>query len=1044
MKLSSTTGKLTFIIALMIASIMNSCKKNIINEVKVNDFATLSSQFVNPPAEYTTAPFFVWDADITIDEIDRNLTSFKDEGSSQVIIHPRPGLITEYLSKNWFDLYRHTVEKGKELGMNVWIYDENSYPSGFGGGHVPDEMPESYNQGQGLNMSKSDVLPDSCSSYYLCLKEDNGQYKDITSSLAAEKGKRGKYFLFSKTYNEKSNWYGGFSFVDLLYSGVTQKFIDVTMKGYEKNIGAEFGKTVPGIFTDEPQIESPGGIRWTPDLFDAFAKQWHYDLKTHLPSLYEETDDWKKVRHNYTQTLLQLFIDRWAKPYHDYCESKNLKFTGHYWEHEWPNMRPGGDNMAMYAWSHVPSIDMLFNQWDDSTTKAQFGNVRSVKELASAANQTGRQRKLSETYGGSGWEISFRDLKRNGDWEYALGVNLMNQHLTYFSMVGARKYDYPPTFDYHEPWWNNYKYLNNHYARLSLALSSGKQINDILILEPTTSAWLYDSYTQPDKKVTDIGQVFQTFITNLEKAQVEYDLGSENIIKDQGSVSNGKLVVGQANYSRVVIPPMMENLDHSTFELLEKFVRNGGKLIIFSVPTLLDGAVSNEVSNFFAKNSALIYKSDHLSPEIINKYLSNIKLSFEERSGGTLYHHRRIMTDGQLLFLANSSLAEQLNGSLKTKGKNALEMNTLTGTIDGYPNQQSGEDITLTYSIPPAGSLLLYIPDNKVSDFPIPQKTGEFISFQTSTPTKVTRNEDNALMIDFCDIEIGNNITKDLNTYDAADKIYKFYGFKNGNPWNTSVQFRKNIVDRDTFGLTTGFTAIYHFQIKDKFDFSSVKAVVERSDLWTVAINGTVVKPENGKWWLDRSFCVFNIGSLIKNGDNTITLKSSPMKVNAEVEPVYILGDFSVKPVSKGWEIEPPVSVYTTGSWKTQGLPFYSWGVTYSKEFNVQNSDGKWEVSLGNWSGTMAEVSVNGQPGTIIAFPPYHSDITGLIKKGINKVDIKVIGSLKNLLGPHHNNPRPGLVSPWIWRNVKSYPSGKDYQILDYGLFEDFTLLHCI
>jgi hypothetical protein len=307
---------------------------------------------------------------------------------------------------------------------------------------------------------------------------------------------------------------------------------------------------------------------------------------------------------------------------------------------------------------------------------------------------------------------------------------------------------------------------------------------------------------------------------------VEYDLGSENIIKDRGSVSNGKLIVGQASYSRIVIPPMTENLDHSTFELLEKFVRNGGKLIIFSVPTLLDGSVSNEVSNFFAKNSAMIFKVDNLSPEIINKYLSNIKLSFEEISGGTLYHHRRIMADGQLLFLVNSDIRQQLNGSLKTKGKNALEMNTLTGAVYGYPNQQTGEDITLSYSIPPAGSLLLYISDNKTSDYSIPKKPGEFVAFQSSTPMNVVRKEDNALMIDFCDIEIGNKITKDLNTYDAADKVFKFYGFRNGNPWNTSVQFRKNIVERDTFGLTTGFTAIYHFPIKGKFDFSDRKSVV--------------------------------------------------------------------------------------------------------------------------------------------------------------------------------------------------------------------------
>jgi hypothetical protein len=1024
--------------------ILYSCKKTVINEVKVPDFATLSSQFTDPPREYTTAPFFVWNADINSEEIDKDLVSFKNAGSSQVFIHPRPGLITEYLSENWFELYQHAVEKGKELGMNIWIYDENSYPSGFGGGHVPDEMPESYNKGQGLDMTKVDILPDTCDKYYLCLKEMDGTYKDITSSLSNEKGKKGNYFLFSKTYNAKSDWYGGFSYVDLLYPGVTQKFIEVTMKGYEKYLGTEFGKTIPGTFTDEPNINSPGGIRWTPDLFDVFMKQWHYDLKTQLPSLYEETGDWKKVRHNYTQTLLQLFIDRWSKPWHSYCEAKDLKFTGHYWEHEWPNMRPGGDNMAMYAWPQVPAIDMLFNQWDDSTTNAQFGNTRSVKELASAANQTGRQRKLSETYGGSGWDLTFTDMKRNGDWEYALGVNLMNQHLTYFTLAGARKYDYPPTFDYHEPWWNNYKYLNTHYARLSLALSSGRQINDILILEPTTSAWLYDSYTQPDKKYAEIGQAFQTFITKLEKSQVEYDLGSENIIKDMGSVSNSKLVVGQASYSRVVIPPLTENLDLNTFKLLEKFVSNGGTLIAFSIPTLVDGSTSEGLKEFFNKKSDKIIIIDKLTQEVIYKYFNNLKLKFEGVTGGVLYHHRRILTDGQVLFLVNSSLSEQLNGSLKTNGKDALEMNTLTGEIYGYPNQVKGEDIYLSYSIPPAGSLLLYIPDTKMSDYTIPARPQNYITVQSSTPLKVNRNEDNVLMIDFCDIEVGNEITKDLNTYNAADKVYKYYGFKNGNPWNTSVQFRRNIVDRDTFGVSTGFTATYHFPVKGKFDLSKIKAVVERPNLWTVTVNGIEVKPENGEWWLDRSFGVFNIGKVIKSGDNTITLKTSPMKVHAEIEPVYILGDFSVKPSEKGWKIEARVSTYTTGSWKTQGLPFYSWGVTYSEEFNIENPDGKWEVALGKWDGTMAEVSVNGQLAPVIAFPPYHSDITGLIKPGINKIDVIVIGSLKNLLGPHHNNPKPGFVSPWTWRNVNFYPSGKEYQMLDYGLFGEFSLLHAI
>ena len=1023
---------------------VNSCKKKVnqIDEIKVPDFKTLSEQFKEPAKEYTTSPFFVWNADITKDEIDNFLNDFKKAGSSQVFIHPRPGLITEYLSDKWFDLYKHAVEKGKELGMNIWIYDENSYPSGFGGGHVPAEMPESYNQGQGLKMTRFETLPDTADRYFLCLKEVDGKYKDIGGSLSGEKGKPGKYLLFSKTYNQKSDWYGGFSYVDLLYPGVTQKFIDVTMTGYEKNLGSEFGKTIPGIFTDEPQINSPGGIRFTPDLFKVFQEKWGYDLKTNLPSLFEEVDDWKKVRHNYTQTLLDLFIDRWSKPWYAYCEGKGLKRTGHYWEHEWPNMRPGGDNMAMYIWHEIPAIDMLFNQFNDSITGAQFGNVRSVKELASAANQAGRSRKLSETYGGSGWDLTFTNMKRNGDWEYVLGINFMNQHLTYFTLAGARKYDYPPSFDYHEPWWNDYRYINDHFARLSLALSSGRQINNIMVLEPTTTAWLYDSYVKRNPKVAEIGQTFQSFITKLEKKQVEYDLGSENIIKTLGSVKNGKLVVGQCNYSSVVIPPMTENLDLSTFRLLKKFVSSGGTLVAFSVPEFIDGTPNSDMKAFFEKNSNKIIKAGLPDDEVLSKYFKNADVGFSGVKGGVLYHHTRALADGKLVFLVNSSLADPVSGKLSVTGKDAVEMNTITGELSEYQYQQDGERISVNFTLNPAGSLLLFFPNIKTEGYSKAFVPGNFTPVAAASPMTITRDEDNALMIDFCDIQIDDKTTKDLHVFDAADKIFKYYGFKNGNPWNTSVQYRTNIIDRDTFGIKSGFVASYHFTIKGKFDYSSLKAVVERPHLWSVAINGKEIKPEPGKWWLDRSFSVFNIGALVKNGENTITLKAVPMTVYSEVEPVYITGNFSAEPVTKGFILKAPPAVLLPGSWLTQGMPFYSWGVTYSKGFSIDKPEGKYEVSLVDWKGTVAEVKVNGKTAGVIGFPPYHADLTGFIKQGVNKIDVRVIGSLKNLLGPHHNNPAEGIASPWMWRNIKSYPAGKDYRMYDYGLSKDFILLN--
>jgi hypothetical protein len=105
----------------------------------INNYAQLKSLFADPPSEYRSAPLWDWNDKITEEGIAFQMKEFKKAGIGGVFVHPRPGLITEYLSEEWFHLFDYTVQKGKELGMKVWIYDENSYPSGFAGGRVPAE-----------------------------------------------------------------------------------------------------------------------------------------------------------------------------------------------------------------------------------------------------------------------------------------------------------------------------------------------------------------------------------------------------------------------------------------------------------------------------------------------------------------------------------------------------------------------------------------------------------------------------------------------------------------------------------------------------------------------------------------------------------------------------------------------------------------------------------------------------------------------------------------------------------------------------------------
>lgn len=968
------------------------------------------------------------------------LNELKEFGFGGLFVHPRPGMITEYLSDDWHSLYKYAVEKGKQLGLEVWIYDENSYPSGFAGGHVPAEMPESFNQGQGLALEKVELLPESLAAYAICLKKEKDKWTDISADPTPYKHVKGDYYLYKKTYPGKSDWHGGFSYVDLLVPGVTEKFLEITMEGYEKNLKGDFGKTVPGIFTDEPNIVTSGGLRWTPDLFDVFQQKWGYDLLPLLPLLSEETGNWKQVRHNYMETLLQLFIDRWSKPWHAYTEANNLKWTGHYWEHGWPQMNDGPDNMAMYAWHQMPAIDMLFNQFDEVSPQAQFGNIRAVKELRSAANQMGRTRTLSETYGGGGWEETFKDFKRLGDWECVLGVNFMNIHLSHMTLSGARKYDYPPVFTYHSPWWNNFKELNDYFARLSMLMSKGLQDNDVLILEPTSTLWSYYSHTNNPPQLMEIGTNFQAFVTTLEKNQVEYDLGSENMIKDHGKVSDGLFHIGEASYSTLVLPPRMEILNAPTFALLSQFVEQGGRLICFSSPTTIDGVANKDLTALLT-NPAIIKVSEQVpSKETIGKHFTNDACRIAA-NGGNLYHQRRLFADGELIFLANSSMDEAVSGTLSIQGKTILEMDAMTGKIYTYPATRNEDGLSTQFHIEAAGSLLLYCLNKETSQYPSkPEKPGNNVIAATSEPV-VTRLKDNALTIDFCDVNVKGQTHKHQHSSSASDIAFRAHDFVNGNPWNTSVQYKRNIVDRDTF-TNGGFTTTYRFTINDNFDYSGMKLVSERPALFTVRVNGETVTATPGEWWLDKSFGVYPIGKLAKKGLNTVELSITPMSIYAEIEPVYVIGNFSVVPEQRGWSISAPVEKLALGSWKEQKQPFYSWDMKYGKSYTINGKSGSYAVKLGKWTGTVAEVYVNGQKAGAIAYDPYQLDVTSFLQEGNNQIDVHVIGSLKNLLGPHYKNPAPGFTPPSHWKNVKEAIPGADYQMMDYGLMEDFTLVH--
>ncbi len=1035
---------ISFIILILLTTSCNQEESQKSNEKSsINSLKEVHDLFKDPPNQFRSAPLWVWNDLITKDQIDQQLNDFKTAGIGGVFIHPRPGLITEYLSDEWFSLCNYTVQKGIEIGLDVWLYDENSYPSGFAGGHVPAEMPESYNKGGGLKLEIFKKLPENADSFFLILKKQGQNFIDITDKLDEEKNKEGDYYLYTKKYYEKLGWHGGFSYVDLLHEGVTEKFIELTMTGYKNAFGKEFGKTVPGIFTDEPNIVSPGGLRWTPLLFKEFENRWGYDLKVNLPSLDHEIGDWKKIRHNYYDTLLELFIERWSKPWNAYTEENDLNWTGHYWEHGWPNPSHGADNMAMYAWHQMPAIDILMNEYSEYVN-AQFGNVRSVKELSSVANQMGKTRTLSETYGAAGWDLRFEDMKRIGDWEYVLGVNFLNQHLSFVTIEGARKRDHPQSFSYHEPWWKNYKVQTDYFARLTLALSSGKQINNILIIEPTTTAWMYFSDNVSNNKFASIGPDFQKFVLTLEKYQIEYDLASENIMKDIAKVKNEKFVVGERSYDIIVIPPTLENLDKATFELVKTYLKNGGKVVSFNgIPDHVDGKTNNELKSIVEKNPKQWIETNAISDlQSYNlKASKSIRFQQPEMISGKLFHHRREFEDGQLLFLVNTSLEKWSKGTFSIKGKSVKEFDLSNGDVNPYPNKTNGNSMEIEFDLPPAGSLLLTISDSPAKEIPV-QITGKARLINSFDKLRIEKKEPNVLTLDYCDLKLDGKIDKDIYFFNAADKVFKHYGF-DGDPWNSAVQYKTSIIDKNNFSNRSGFEVSYPFMVDESVDVTSMQVVVEQPNLWQVLINGKKVTALPSIYWLDRKFTVYNIGKYVVKGENKITLNVSKMTVFTEIESVYILGDFSLKPQKKGWKLVPS-KLLDLGSWKDQGFPFYSNNVSYTRTYSIKNKvkDKRYIIKLIDWNGSVAEILINNKPSGIIFSSPYELDITDKVTEGENEISVVVSGTLKNLLGPHHFGNDRGSVRPASFANASAHiPSGNQYDFIDYGLFQDFLFI---
>ena len=125
----------------------------------------------------------------------------------------------------------------------------------------------------------------------------------------------------------------------------------------------------------------------------------------------------------------------------------------------------------------------------------------------------------------------------------------------------------------------------------------------------------------------------------------------------------------------------------------------------------------------------------------------------------------------------------------------------------------------------------------------------------------------------------------------------------------------------------------------------------------------------------------------------------------------------------------------TLGNWVTKGFACYSGAMTYAARFS--NPAGKKQrlfLEIPEWQGVLLKVRVNGAEAGTVAWPPYEIDLTDVAAPGANRLEIEIVSSRRNLLGPLHLKEKlPG------WTGWGQFIAGGDditerYVSLPYGL----------
>ena len=948
----------------------------------------ITADFKNPPEQFKPIPFWGWNDMLNADELKRQIDEFVEKGYGGHFMHSRVGLVTSYLSEEWMKLIRECVSKSKESHTKAWLYDEDKWPSGYAGGRVP-LTDSSYGSRNLLllrenEITENDTILETCNhdniDFYICKRVEPHTYK----------------------------WFNNTCYIDVMNDEAVNEFIRVTHEAYRQEVGDDFGGVIPGVFTDEPayhmyNLTKNPSLPWSEKLPERFEEKNGYSILEHMESLFFENEGYEKVRYDFFKCAAEMFLNNFTLPYSSWCKKNGMKMTGHYMSEDKIDSQTKfvGYTMPHYIHMDIPGVDKLRR---DITLPV------SVKQMTTVAEQFGKEQALCEIFGCIGHNSSFFHRKWIADWAMLLGINLINGHLALYSMRGERKRDYPSNLFYQQPWWEDEKEFSDYISRSCYLASLGKRDAKILVIHPLESGWcVFSAYN--DKRGLMNGteiydKAFEQLTISLLNEKLEFHYGDEEILSQYGRVENGKLIVGNMEYTHVVIPKCL-TLRSSTLSLLEEF--KGKILCVASKPVLLDGVKTD----YEIKGAHSVLTATEAAKWLREDISDSIKIT-DRISGANataIWSSKRVDGEAEYYFLVNTSEKREVPVKVCIPGeKEPYLINLKTGNYHELSYEKSDGCILFDAVFYPAGSMALVLREKMDAAPPLGLlETGvtlEHIAFSKElSPIAVNILEDNVLPLQHVTFQINGKIVAE-NAHISTIWHPHFYGAEEGSP----------------------FVAEYTFDV-ESIPQKPIYAVIEFAEnLDEILINGYPIHPlkerfEMGafnaeKCWKDVHFTKVPLLNNLKQGRNVLTIRGK--KVNniigvgfhldvpdskgycpTEVETVYLVGDFSVRNLDNTvFQISEKNHQDVICDLTKSGYPFYSGRAEFVFRY-VSEDEKDMYFKVNHPSFASSKVYVNDVHCGTINTEPFI--FKAHIKKGENLIRLDAASTLYNLMGPNWN-----------------------------------------